>query len=190
MKQHKGDNRTARILVSSRGFSAALRCHFAQAMDRDGHRCMITSLEDYNRPNGEIIVQAAHIIPQSVNKNIEEGTANVCAHIVFLSSANVVVQHRQSGGVRAILTMFTNESIIKELVGDRINRLENILSLNSASHHFFGELRLWLKPVEVRSPSLLSSCVIIPVIRMDHHTRIACVLLRTLLDAFHPFRNR
>ena len=128
-------------------------------MGRDGHRCMITGLKDYNRPNGEIIVQAAHIIPQSVNKNIEKGTANVCADVVFLSSINIVVQHHQSGGVWAILAMFTNERIIKDLVGDRVNRPKNIISLNISSHQFFDELRLWLKLVEVCSPSLLPSYV-------------------------------
>ncbi|KAI9462553.1 hypothetical protein HD554DRAFT_2126605 [Boletus coccyginus] len=128
MKETRGDHRTARIL----------------AMYRDNNCCMVTGLEDYNQPDGEVIVETAHIIPESVNKNIEEHPT----------------KRHQSAGVWSVLSMFTNESIIDDLAGDRINRSENILSMNSHSHHLFDELKLWLKPMEDAPPHTYRVCTV------------------------------
>ena len=54
----------------------------------------------------------------------------------------------------SIPEIFGHENIIEDLAGDRINRLENIVSMNASSHLLFDDLRLWLKPVEVRLSSL------------------------------------
>ena len=60
-------------------------------MRRDNNRCMITGLEDSNQPDGEVVVQTAHIIPQSINKNIGEHTPTVCVCNVFPPSIDGVV---------------------------------------------------------------------------------------------------
>ncbi|KAF8548275.1 hypothetical protein OG21DRAFT_1423357 [Imleria badia] len=119
------------------------------AMTRDNHRCMITGLKDHNQPDGQVAVQTAHIIPQSVNKNIGEHTA----------------KRFQSAGVWSILSMFSRDTIIKDLAGNRIHRLENILSMNIYSHALFDELKLWLKPVE-DAPHTYRVCTVTDSIRL------------------------
>lgn len=47
-------------------------------MRRDNNRCVVTGLEDYNQPEGHVIVQAAHIIPALINAKIEEPGKKVC----------------------------------------------------------------------------------------------------------------
>ena len=58
-------------------------------MRRDNNHCMITGLEDSSQPDGEVVVQTAHIIPQSINKNIGERTVRVYG--VFPPSIDDVV---------------------------------------------------------------------------------------------------
>ncbi|KAH0836379.1 hypothetical protein J3R83DRAFT_7957 [Lanmaoa asiatica] len=112
-------------------------------MYRDNNCCLVTGLKDFQQSGGEIVVQTAHIIPESVNKNVEEHAANVSRH--------------QSASIWSILSMFHNESIIQDLAGHRINLPENILSLNVASHHLFDALMLWLKPLD-ESPHTYRVC--------------------------------
>ncbi|KAI9567205.1 hypothetical protein HD554DRAFT_2109710 [Boletus coccyginus] len=59
------------------------------AMCRDNNRCMITGKVDF-RQGGTFVVETAHIIPSSVNRNIE---------------------HFHSGGVWVILAMFSQDTI-------------------------------------------------------------------------------
>ncbi|KAF8548662.1 hypothetical protein OG21DRAFT_1422719 [Imleria badia] len=121
MEESTIDHRTARKWV---------RCY-------NSSDSLMTSVRDSSIP-----VQAAHIIPQCVNKNIgEKGPKRFHA-----------------GGVWSILSMFNRDSVIEDLKGNLINRLENILSLNICSHCHFDNLELWLKPVDVRSPSLSLPC--------------------------------
>ncbi|KAI9567970.1 hypothetical protein HD554DRAFT_2172717 [Boletus coccyginus] len=107
----------------------------AAAMNRDNNCCMITGWKDYKH-GGSTVVQASHIIPEATNKNIGEERRKARDARVF-----------QSGGAWAVLSMFTYISIIKDLAGNRIHRLENILSLNFYCHQLFDDLCLWLKPV-------------------------------------------
>jgi len=53
--------------------------------------------------------------------------------------------------VQSTLSMFTHNKIIEDLSDNHIHRLENIVSMNIASHQLFNELYLWLKPVKVCS---------------------------------------
>ncbi|KAN0094628.1 hypothetical protein V8E55_002915 [Tylopilus felleus] len=96
------------------------------AMHRDNNSCMITGLKDYNQPGGQVAVQIAHIIPQSVNINIGEHAA----------------KRFQSAGVWSILSMFTHDTIIKDLASNRIHHLENIVSMNVFSHILFDDIKL------------------------------------------------
>ena len=71
--------------------------------------------------------------------------------------------------------MFSHESIIEDLVGGRINRLENIISMNALSHLLFDDLRLWLKPIGVRLPSLSLSWLHIGQQDAPHTYRVCTV---------------
>ncbi|KAI6030236.1 hypothetical protein EDC04DRAFT_2898507 [Pisolithus marmoratus] len=103
----------------------------AAARRRDDNRCMLTGKKDY-QAGGFTYVEAAHIIPEKTNKNIgEEGSKQFHA-----------------AGVWAILSMFTSVNIVEELAGNRIHRLENIMSMQITCHRLFDDLVLWLKPVE------------------------------------------
>ena len=59
----------------------------------------------------------------------------------------------------SILSTSSRDTIIEDLAGNRIHRLENIVSMNIYSHVLFDELKLWLKPVEVCLSSLSFSCL-------------------------------
>lgn len=143
-------------------------------MNRDDNRCIITGWKDYKH-GGSTVVQAAHIIPEATNKNIgEEGKKVRGMQMFAFRQLTILLQHFQSGGVWAILSMFTDMSIIKNLAGNRIHRLENILSMNFYCHQLFDDLCLWLKPVEVRLPSPSRSCVLILFNRV-YRTHMMCV---------------
>ncbi|KAI6018412.1 hypothetical protein EDC04DRAFT_3068534 [Pisolithus marmoratus] len=103
----------------------------AAARHRDGGRCILTG-----RPGpdagGFAVLNAAHIIPGSTNRNIgEEGNKRF-----------------HSGGAWAMLSMFTDVNILEQLAGNLIHRVENIMMIDVSCHHYFDELSLWLKPVE------------------------------------------
>ncbi|KAI6004742.1 hypothetical protein EDD15DRAFT_2155432 [Pisolithus albus] len=106
----------------------------AAAKRRDNNRCMLTGDRDY-QDGGVVWVDCVHIIPESTNRNIrEEGK-----------------KQSHSASVWTILSMFADINILEELAGNRIHRLENIMSMEQGCHTAFDELVLWLKPVEVRS---------------------------------------
>lgn len=67
----------------------------------------------------------------------------------------------------AILAMFSQDTIIHDLAGHLIHRLQNTISLHSMLHTF-DELLLWLKPVD-RLPSASVNKV--------YHTYTVCVQL-------------
>ncbi|KAI6121069.1 hypothetical protein F5141DRAFT_495978 [Pisolithus sp. B1] len=103
----------------------------AAAGRRDDNRCMLTGERDY-QDGGLVWVEVAHIIPEAANGNIrEEGGKHFC-----------------SEGVRTVISMFTDANILEELAGNLIHRLENIISMELSCRRAFGELVLWLKPVE------------------------------------------
>lgn len=54
--------------------------------------------------------------------------------------------------------MFSRDNVIEDLAGNLIHRLENIISMNITSHQLFDELQLWLKPVEVCTPTVSLFC--------------------------------
>ncbi|KAI6040720.1 hypothetical protein EDC04DRAFT_2893730 [Pisolithus marmoratus] len=103
----------------------------AVARRRDDNCCMLTGKKDY-RDGGLVWVEAAHIIPDVNNKSIREGGR----------------KQFHSAGVWSFLSMFTNVNIAEELAGNRIHRLENVMSMQQTCHRAFNELVLWLKPVE------------------------------------------
>lgn len=43
--------------------------------------------------------------------------------------------------------LFGGVKVEDELNGNQIHRLENIITLGSNYHHFFGDLEIWLEPV-------------------------------------------
>ena len=53
-------------------------------MHRDDKRCMLLGTQDYNEADGTAIVQAAHIIPESIS-------TNVCVFYVFIPLINDIV---------------------------------------------------------------------------------------------------
>ena len=55
----------------------------------------------------------------------------------------------------AVLTHFVgNMNFVDELSGEKIHRLENVMTLSTRVHPFFDELNLWLEAtVRIRFPS-------------------------------------
>jgi hypothetical protein len=115
MQQGQLDHRTAR--------SAALL--------RSDYCCMITGWRSIDH-GGIAYVHAAHIIPESINANIDENEK----------------KRFHSPGEWAILSMSMDIDVIPQLAGNKIHRLENIMLMFETGHHLFDDLRMWLKPVE------------------------------------------
>ncbi|KAG6327190.1 hypothetical protein ID866_11899, partial [Astraeus odoratus] len=100
------------------------------ALHRDNYRCVITG--KLNIPQGgSTYVEAAHIIPEATNTKLK-----------------ITIQRFHSASVWAVLSMFTDLDIIVDLAGNKIHRLENIITMNQHCHHLFDDLYLWLKPTE------------------------------------------
>jgi hypothetical protein len=57
----------------------------------------------------------------------------------------------------AIWTIITTFSGIEmnEVLGDDINRIENVFTLGMNVHGYFGQLEIWLEGIQVRSASSL-----------------------------------
>ncbi|KAN0092599.1 hypothetical protein V8E55_003383 [Tylopilus felleus] len=103
------------------------------ALLRSDYCCMVTGWRSIDH-KGIAYVHAAHIIPESINANIDENEK----------------KRFHSAGVWAILSMFTDINVIPELAGNKIHRLENIILMWETGHHLFDDLRMWFKPVEGR----------------------------------------
>lgn len=129
-------------------------------MNRDVNRCMVTDWKDYKH-GGSTVVHAAHIIPEVASeisgKRVDGGV--VCNAFLPLITVTMSLQISQPGGVMSTLSIFTEINIVEDLAGNRIHRLENIVSMNLYCHQLFDDLYLWLKPVWVRLPSPSPSCV-------------------------------
>lgn len=101
------------------------------ALLRDNNSCILSGAEDV-RVGGFRRLEAVHIIPQAINRNIgEEGT-----------------KQSRSASVWSVLGMFTEVDLFELLAGRLIHRLENIMMLQYECHAVFDDLVLWLKPVE------------------------------------------
>ncbi|KAI6121076.1 hypothetical protein F5141DRAFT_1200871 [Pisolithus sp. B1] len=141
-------NRTARAAVRSHEYSAAqsLRCP-EKAWHRDNNHCMLTG--DRYQDGSLVWVEIAHIIPEVTNKNnIEEGKK----YLRHLPSCQLKkpVQQFHSASAWTTLSTFTDVNVLGELAGNRIHRLEYIMSTEQASYRAFNELVLWLRPMEWR----------------------------------------
>jgi hypothetical protein len=116
---------------------------------------MLTGKRDRSG-GGRTFAEAAHIIPQATNRNIreEDNKVGICDVRSSVDQRGKLVQQFYSAGVWAVLSMFTDVNLAELLAGDLIHRLENIMIMHQTCHRAFGELLLWLKPVEVRTSDL------------------------------------
>ncbi|KAI6120191.1 hypothetical protein EV401DRAFT_1860094 [Pisolithus croceorrhizus] len=60
------------------------------------------------------------------------------------------VEQFHSASAWTSLSTFTDVNVLGELTGNRIHRLEYIMSMEQACYRAFNELVFWLKPVERR----------------------------------------
>jgi len=106
-------------------------------LHRDGYRCVATHrcdgsttlCPDYNSAReGLYPTVAAHILPFS------------------LMSIDTNKKLFKKASIWTVIESFTNIKFT-ELLGDNINSLTNVMTLDLAVHQYFGELKLWFEPV-------------------------------------------
>ncbi|KIJ30487.1 hypothetical protein M422DRAFT_36550 [Sphaerobolus stellatus SS14] len=133
-----------------------------RALVRDGFRCPVTGRvdEDYVLKNHELYqkvtreklrtayTQCAHIISEFISSGITEGSdKSQCAATVW-----------------AILKRFGYPTLLDELSGSKVHRLENVITMEFNLRQRFDNLRIWFTPtdhvnqykLEARYPFLLT----------------------------------
>jgi len=140
----------------------------ANALVRDGFRCVISGVYDWDSVEGnkelgmEVerdayvvtgTTQCAHIFPESTNANIYGSNAQAD-------------KHEYASGVWAVMERFGSRQTLIELNGSEIHRLENILTLDPSVHTLFDKLQLWLEHVASGPPNTYRLCSL-PSFRVD-----------------------
>ncbi|KAH9074785.1 hypothetical protein EDB83DRAFT_2218819, partial [Lactarius deliciosus] len=114
-----------------------------KALVRDNLQCVVSGRYDSDSvvTNDELeakvlsedlpmgITHCAHIFPDSINGNI--------------SGSKDELEHPAS--IWAILGCFGYEDLPKRLKGSGIHALDNVMTLDSACHHWFDKLLLWFE---------------------------------------------
>ncbi|KAG9308905.1 hypothetical protein JVU11DRAFT_11365 [Chiua virens] len=102
-----------------------------QALKRDNHRCMVTGAYSNRHYRGALhsgtvgAIEVAYILPRSIDVSItkREDTAELGAIMQRFGRINP-----------------------EELSGDKVHRLENIMTLWDPIHSLFGDLDIWFEP--------------------------------------------
>ncbi|EIM91014.1 uncharacterized protein STEHIDRAFT_152697 [Stereum hirsutum FP-91666 SS1] len=112
----------------------------AQALERDGYRCIISRRLD----SGSVFAGLV------LDDGVSMGVVTHCAHI-FDRSTNEnfddSAKEPYAASVHAILDRYGGINSFQELNGANIHRLENILTLDTNIHTSFDQLKLWLKKI-------------------------------------------
>lgn len=87
------------------------------------------SLIEYDPSEQFSFMRAAHVIPFSLT-----------------STSNRLAEIQHKADVREVIGRFSGEDLLHELTGNEINRLENVLTLNTDEHTYFGKLKCWFEP--------------------------------------------
>ncbi|KAH9167344.1 hypothetical protein EDB89DRAFT_1856482 [Lactarius sanguifluus] len=117
------------------------------ALVRDNFQCVVSGSYDSDSvvTNDELeakvlsedlpmgITHCAHIFPDSINRNISDSKDEVCCH------------NHHAASIWAILGCFGYEDLPKRLKGSGIHALDNVMTLDSACHHWFDKLLLWFE---------------------------------------------
>ncbi|EIW55637.1 uncharacterized protein TRAVEDRAFT_129055 [Trametes versicolor FP-101664 SS1] len=120
----------------------------ADALQRDGYRCMLSRRLDVDSlDNG--------LIP------VDEATTGMVVHThcthIFAKSTNEDLsdsaQAAYAASLHAILHRFGGVDSTEELNGANVHRLENILTLSLDTHTSFDRLQLWLAKIPGMVPS-------------------------------------
>lgn len=93
------------------------------------------------------MTQAAHILPFSLmsadtDTTVRNGLFRSCTPIY------ITIQLFKKCTVWSVIKSFTNIEF-KELNGENINSLVNVITLDTPVHGFFGSLDIWLEAVPV-----------------------------------------
>lgn len=95
------------------------------------------------------MTETAHILPFSVmsadtNKIVRSDFSNLAKLFTVM-----VIQLFKKCTIWSVIKSFTNIEF-KELSGNNINSLTNVITLDTGVHKFFGPLRIWFEAVPVR----------------------------------------
>lgn len=96
----------------------------------------------------------SHVVPQSVFQRFEKGDVKVfekCTYCVIYSASDIIVQHKYAAGVAAALTRSGSMLYADELNGEKVHRLENVMTMEFSLHRRFDQLKLWLEATVCRS---------------------------------------
>ncbi|KZT02084.1 uncharacterized protein LAESUDRAFT_730607 [Laetiporus sulphureus 93-53] len=111
-----------------------------QALVRDNFRCMVTGRLD----------QKSYFKYSSEMERPEEITETQCCHI-FPNMLGNIETGEKANYVADIWTMFRRfgyRELQRELSGDLIHRLGNVLTLSGNLHSMMDTLELWFEPIE------------------------------------------
>lgn len=118
-------------------------------MVRDGFRCVVTGDYDVSSVKRSRELEKAQEVENAGLCPTE------CAHI-FAESTNANISGSNEGGnkrhyaagVWAVMARFGYKNLPGDLNGNKIHRLENVLTLDKSVHDFFDTLELWFEPVK------------------------------------------
>ncbi|KAH8919308.1 hypothetical protein BT69DRAFT_1284910 [Atractiella rhizophila] len=111
------------------------------ALIRDNLRCILSGKVDHRF--------APDNLRKDRNNQISPPGLTHCAHIFSESTnTNLDDEHKRNHAANAwaVMDRFGLSEIRRELEGQKIHRLSNILTLDSALHDLFDNLQLWLQP--------------------------------------------
>ncbi|KAJ7744357.1 hypothetical protein B0H16DRAFT_1889651 [Mycena metata] len=144
--QHKADvlkemDEAAREQQQNKDKERAGRSHAqakADALVRDGYKCVITGLYDQVTLNNDPKVKA---------KATAEGTRNVDTEVAHLFSESAQTHAEYAASALVILKMFGLPTLVEKLLGKRVNNLLNVMTMSGALHKAFDQFLFWLEAV-------------------------------------------
>ncbi|KAJ7109804.1 hypothetical protein C8R44DRAFT_743178 [Mycena epipterygia] len=136
------------------------------ALERDGNRCLLTGayhgtnietpeeIEHY-RLTGQnsTSTHAAHIIPEHLNnftwEALDDAADREFFHILEVDGITSEPKINQSSTMWTMLKIFGSQQVIDELGGTDIHRLENVITVDVATHDQIDLLQLWFEPTGI-----------------------------------------
>ncbi|KAI1791662.1 hypothetical protein LXA43DRAFT_919976 [Ganoderma leucocontextum] len=117
------------------------------ALVRDDNRCMLTRIWDYHswrarlsdrKPTDKVVVvtECCHIFPEMLGNTRPVGKDGATR------------EDYMAARLWLILERFGYGHIHDELRGDKVHRLENVLTLDCTLHSAFGNMTMWFEEVE------------------------------------------
>lgn len=109
---------------------------------RDGYRCVATHAWD--EPSLSLPAVEAKFALSSADRTVMTEAAHILPFSVMSADTNKILFKKCT--IWSVIKSFTNIEF-KELSGNNINSLTNVITLDTGVHKFFGPLRIWFEAV-------------------------------------------